>query len=150
LCESSVKGDGNLDYLLEEKDFPNISKWWAYMGRKIVDGNMTKRQKGVLSNWSAAGKKLGFTIGDSFNKQKPDHKYKAVLLSEKAKYEKVPEDKRKTKGHRHAAARNNTVKLFLAHFWTVARTLDGKEVTAPYAMTIMKHTGYIKPFYFEG
>ncbi len=45
---------------------------------------------------------------------------------------------------------NNAVKLFLAHFWTVARTLDSKEVTAPYAMTIMGHTGYIKPFYFEG
>ena len=149
-CEKSVKGEGNLDYQLGHKDFSNIGKWWAYMGRDIQDGAMRKRKKGECLNWSTAGRTLGFMIGESFNKQQPDHLYKAVLLSEKAKYEKVPEDKRKTKGHRHNAARNNAVKLFLAHFWTVARTLDGKEVTEPYAMTIMRHTGYIKPFYFDG
>ena len=147
MCKESVKGQGNLDYTLEEKDFPNIAKWWSYMGRDIQDGAMRKRKKGTPSNWSAAGRKLGFMIGESFNKQKADHCYKAVLLSQKAKYEKkYPE---KTKGHRHNMARNNTIKLFLAHFWTVARTLDEKSVTEPYAMVIMGHTGYIKPFYFE-
>jgi len=148
-CEKNVKGEGNLDHMLDYKDFPNISKWWAYMGRDIKNGSMRKRKKGVPSNWSASGRTLGFMIGESFNKQKPEHLYKAVLLAEKEKYNKIPEDKRKTKGHIHAASKNNTVKLFLAHFWTVARELDGKEVTKPYAMTIMGHTGYIKPFYFE-
>jgi len=147
-CEESVKGQGNLDYLLAEKDFPNISKWWAYMGRDIQDGAMRKRAKGTPSNWSAAGRKLGFMIGESFNKQKPDHLYKSILLSQKKKYEKSQPDI--SKGWRHNKAKNNTVKLFLAHFWTVARTLDGKEVTAPYSMTIMGHTGYVAPFYFDG
>lgn len=147
-CQESAKGQGTFDLQLGTKDFSNISKWWAYMGRDIKDGAMRKRKKGTQANWSAPGRKLGFMIGESFNKQKADHLYKSVLLSEKAKYEKkYPE---KTKGHRHNMAKNNTIKLFLAHFWTVARTLDGKEVTAPYAMTIMGHTGYISPFYFNG
>jgi len=146
-CQKSVKGEGNLDYLLAEKDFSNISKWWAYMGRDISNGAMRKRKKGEQLNWSTAGRKLGFMIGESFNKQKPEHLYKAVLLSEKAKYEKSQPDI--SKGWRHNKAKNNMVKLFLAHFWTVARMLDGKDVTEPYAMTIMGHTGYIKPFYFE-
>lgn len=147
-CEKSVKGDGNLDHKLGYKDFATISKWWAYMGRDIKDGKMRKRTKGVTSNWSASGRKLGFTIGDSFNKQTPDHKYKAVLLEEKAKYERKQPDI--TKGHRHNMARNNAVKLFLSHFWTVCRTLDGKPVTKAYAQTIMGHTNWVEPFYFEG
>ena len=145
-CKKSVKGEGNLDYLLAHKDFPNISKWWAYMGRDIQDGAMRKRKKGEQLNWSTNGRRLGFLIGESFNKQQPDHKYKAVLLSEKAKYEKSQPDI--SKGWRHNKAKNNTVKLFLAHFWTVARTLDKKEVTRPYAHVIMGHTNYIKPFYY--
>ena len=147
-CEKSVKGEGNLDHELDFKDFPTISKWWAYMGRDIRDGAMRKRAKGVASNWSANGRKLGFLIGESFNKQQPDHLYKAVLLAEKAKYE--ISQPAISKGWRHNKAKNNTVKLFLAHFWTVARTLDGKDVSEPYAMVIMGHTNYIKPFYFEG
>lgn len=146
-CEKSVKGEGNLDYQLGYKDFPNISKWWAYMGRDIQDGAMRKRKKGEQLNWSTNGRRLGFLIGESFNKQQPDHLYKAVLLSEKAKYEKSQPDI--SKGWRHNKAKNNAVKLFLAHFWTVARTLDEKEVTQPYSMVIMGHTGYISPFYFE-
>jgi len=146
-CEKSVKGEGNLEYLLGYKDFSNISKWWAYMGRDIRDGAMRKRKKGEQLNWSTNGRRLGFLIGESFNKQQPDHKYKAVLLSEKAKYEKSQPDI--SKGWRHNKAKNNAVKLFLAHFWTVARALDGKDVTQPYAMTIMGHTGYIEPFYYE-
>ena len=155
-CEKSVKGDGNLNYELELKDFPTISKWWAYMGRDICDGAMRKRKKGEAlsnrqngksNNWSTKGRTLGFLIGESFNKQQPDHLYKAVLLNEKAKYEKSQPDI--SKGWRHNKAKNNAVKLFLAHFWTVARTLDEKQVSEPYAMTIMGHTGYIKPFYFK-
>lgn len=146
-CEKSVKGDGNLAFLLKEKDFPNISKWWAYLGRDIKDGAMRKRKKGEQANWSGNGRRLGFIIGESFNKQEPEHLYKAVLLSEKAKYEESQPDI--SKGWRHNKAKNNAVKLFLAHFWTVARALDGKAITEPYAMTIMGHTGYIRPFYSD-
>ena len=151
-CEKSVKGEGNLDYLLDKsKDFPNISKWWAYMGRDIKDGAMRKRVKGGKiengeNNWGNPKRRIGWLIGESFNKQDPDHLYKKVLLDEKAKYERTQPDI--SKGWRHNKAKNNAVKLFLAHFWTVARTLDGKSVTEPYAMTIMGHTGYVAPFYW--
>ena len=117
------------------------------MGRDIKDGAMRKRKKGEQLNWSTNGRRLGFLIGESFNKQQPDHLYKSVLLAEKAKYEKSQPDI--SKGWRHNKSKNNTVKLFLAHFWTVSRTLAGKPVSEPYAMTIMGHTNYIEPFYFE-
>lgn len=142
-----IAKEGLLVHKLEYKDFPTISKWWAYMGRHTVDGVMPKRKSGTQSNWSTVGRTLGFHIGDQFNRQKDDHPYKALLNFRKAKHQKNhPEWK---KGHVHNAAKNEVVKIFLAHFWTVARTLEGKPVSEPYAGALMGHTNIIKPFYWE-
>lgn len=142
-----VAKDGLLKHKTEIKDFPTISKWWAYMGRHTVDGVMPKRKKGEMANWSTPGRTLGFHIGDQFNRQSEGHPYKDFFLERKKKHARNHPDW--TKGHIHNAAKNETVKLFLAHFWTVARTLDGKPVSAPYAGAIMGHTNIIKPFYFD-
>jgi hypothetical protein len=149
VCESCGKTakDGLFKYRLDEKDFPTISKWWAYMGRHTVEGAMPKRKKGNQANWSTPGRTIGFQIGEQFNRQKDDHPYKAFLLSRKAKHERDNLDWKK--GHIHNAAKNEAIKLFLSHFWVVARALQGKEVSEPYAGTIMGHTNIIKPFYWE-
>jgi len=146
-CGEAAKGDGLLQYRADEKDFATISKWWAYMGRHTVDGVMPKRKKGEVANWSTPGRTLGFHIGDQFNRQKSDHPYKALLIDRKKKHERNHEDW--SKGHIHNAAKNETVKIFLAHFWTVARTMQGKPVSEPYAGALMGHTNIIKPFYWE-
>ncbi len=144
---SKVAKEGLLSHKLEFKDFPTISKWWAYMGRHTVDGVMPKRKAGTQSNWSTVGRTLGFHIGDQFNRQKEDHPYKALSLQRKAKHAKNhPEWK---KGHVHNAAMNEVVKIFLAHWWTVARTIEGKPVSEPYAGALMGHTNIIQPFYWE-
>jgi len=146
-CNEKLKGDGLLKYKLGYKDFPTISKWWKYMGREVYNGAMIKRKKGVVSNWSSLGRVVGFQFGDQINRQKETHLYKKFLLERKSKREKThPES---TKGHRHAMARHETIKLFLAHFWEVARTLDGLPVSNPYSGTILGHTNIIKPFYFN-
>lgn len=142
-----VAKEGLLNYRLEYKDFPTISKWWAYMGRHTVDGVMPKRKKGTQGNWSTPGRTLGFHIGDQFNRQKDDHPYKALLLLHKIKHQK--NNPKWSKGHVHNAAKNEVVKIFLAHWWTVARTLEGKTVSEPYAGALMGHTNIIKPFYWE-
>jgi len=146
-CGAKAKADGVLQYREEKRDFPNISKWWAFMGRHTVDGVMPKRKAGTVSNWSTKGRTLGFHIGDQFNRQKDDHPYKAFMLERKKKHAKNHPDW--SKGHIHNAAKNEAVKLFLAHFWTVAREIDGLEVTEPYAGCIMGHTGIIRPFYWD-
>ena len=145
-CEKVAK-EGLLNHKLEHKDFPTISKWWAYMGRHTVDGVMPKRKKGVVSNWSTVGRTIGFHIGDQFNRQNGDHPYKSLLLERKAKHQRNHPDW--SKGHVHNAAKNETIKIFLAHFWTVARTLQGKPVSEPYAGALMGHTNIIDPFYWE-
>lgn len=145
-CQKKVK-EGLLKYKIVVRDFPTISKWWAFLGRHTVDGVMPKRAKGTQANWSTPGRTLGFQIGDQFNRQDPDHPYKKFFLERKERHaRKNPEW---TKGHTHNAARNESVKLFLAHFWTVARTIDGLPVSEPYAGAIMGHTNIINPFFWD-
>ena len=117
------------------------------MGRNIIDGSMPKRKKGVQVNWSTKGRTLGFMISDQFNRQTNKTEYGKFLLDRKKKHQKNHPDW--SKGHVLNAAKNETVKLFLAHFWHVARTIDGKPVSEPYAGAIMGHTNIIKPFYWE-
>lgn len=143
----TVAKEGLLSYKLEYKDFPTISKWWAYMGRHTVDGVMPKRKAGVVSNWSTVGRTLGFHIGDQFNRQQEDHPYKQLLNVRKVKRQK--DHPEWSKGHIHNAAKNEVVKIFLAHFWHVARALEGKPVSEPYAGALMGHTNIIEPFFWK-
>lgn len=151
-CEKSVKGEGNLQHKIEIKDFPMISSWWHYMGRHCDEnGVMPKRAKGVISDWSNTGRQIGFQIGDQFNRQSPDHSYKAYLLKRKARHLKKNDqrDKPWTTGHIHNAGRNEAVKMFLSHFWQVARGLDGLSITVPYIVAKDPVHKIIEPFYWH-
>ena len=151
-CEKSVKGEGNLHHKLRIKDFPMISSWWHYMGRHVVDGVVPKRKAGVVSDWSTPGRQIGFQIGDQFNRQSEDHPYKMFMLSRKQRHEKKNADREKpwSKGHIHNAAKNEAVKLFLSHFWQVARTLDELPVTEPYIVAKDPIHKVIPPYYWDG
>jgi len=146
-CGKVLKGDGNLKYRIDERDFPTISKWWAFMGRHNVDGKMPKRKAGVVSNWSTPGRTLGKLIGDSFIKQGSENLYRRFYDERKVKAQKDHPDASKL--HIHNMAENEMIKLFLAHAWSAFRELEGKIVTPPYAGVIMGHTNLVAPFYFE-
>lgn len=149
VCEECGKAakEGLLKHRLEYRDFPTISKWWAFMGRHTVDGTMPKRKKGVLSNWSTVGRTVGYHAGEMFNRQKDDHLYKALLNMRKAKKAKAHPEW--SKGHVHNAAKNEVIKIFLAHWWVVSREIEGKPISEPYAGALMGHTNIIAPFYWK-
>lgn len=146
-CGKTAKGGGLLKHRIAEKDFQTISKWWAYMGRHTVEGVMPKRKAGKVSNWSTVGRTIGFHIGEQFNRQTEANPYKAFLVERKAKHARMHPEW--TKGHIHNAAKNEAVKLFLSHFWVVAREIEGKPISEPYAGAIMGHTNIVKPFFWE-
>lgn len=151
-CNTKAKGLGNLKYRIEIKDFKNISSWWHYMGVHCItmpDGKnrKPKLRKGITCDWNSKGRTLAFHIGEQFIKQKPGHKYRDFYDRRKARRLQTHPDASKV--HRHNMARNETAKLFLAHFWTVTRVLESLPVTEPYAGTILGHTGIIEPFYFD-
>lgn len=146
-CGKAAAGGGVLTTRIEDRDFPNISKWWKFCGRHVVDGRMPKRVKGKRVDWSTRLRTVTYHLGEAFNKQGADHPYKAFLLERKKRRETTHPDVKPFR--RQDMAKNEAVKLFLAHFWQVARTLEGKTVTEPYAGTIMGHTGILQPFYWD-
>ena len=148
-CGRKAKGDGLFAFRIEDKDFPNISKWWSYMGRNIdpLTGRMNKRKKGVKSTWSARGRNIGWHFKEVSNRQKADTPYKKFAEEEKLKYEKNrPELK---KYEIHDMAWNKSIKLFLSHMWHVAREIAGKSTDGPYIQIVKGHTGIIPPYYWE-
>jgi len=147
-CGKAAKGDGVLKYRVERRDFQTVSKWWAFLGRHCVDGKMPKRKKGEVANWSTPGRTVTFMLGECFVKQKSSNPYRAYYDERRAYRERTHPEA--SKGHRHNMAKNETVKLFLSHWWHIARTIEGLPVSEPYPITIQGHTGKIKPYYWEG
>jgi len=146
-CQTVSKRGGVLKFRIEDRDFANISKWWKFLGLHTVDGIKPKMAKGVQCDWSPKGRTICWQFGQQINRQIDSHPYKAYLLERKKKRLKTHPDT--TPKHRQSMAEHETSKLFTSHFWQVARTLDGKEVTAPYISVIGNHTGIIPPYYFE-
>ncbi|MFH0957711.1 MAG: hypothetical protein V1897_03320 [Pseudomonadota bacterium] len=149
-CGSKAKGEGILKHRVELRDFPHISSWWHFLGRHNdpVTGKMPKRKAGVQGDWSNLGRKLGYDVKESFNKQPSSHLYKAY--AEKRKRYRLNTHPDATPGYRHNMAWNETVKLFLSHFWQVSHTLNGEEMTQPWSVTHGGHDerSIIAPYYF--
>jgi len=144
-CGKTVK-DGLLKHRVEEKDFPRISNFWSYMGVGINgDGKKPKKAKGSACNWSSKGRAILWQFGEGSIKL-PHSLYREYYDKVRRKRDRTHPDA--SKMHKLNMARHETGKLFAAHFWLIARGLDGKEVTAPYADTIMGHTVH-KPYYFK-
>ncbi|MDY7037206.1 MAG: hypothetical protein SV375_13705 [Thermodesulfobacteriota bacterium] len=148
ICDKGVKGDGNLKYKIELKDFPMVSSWWHYMGRHVKDGKVPKRAKGIVSDWSTPGRQIGYQIGQSFIKMKSDHLYRAYYDKRRVLRDKTHPDA--SKMHKMNMCLNETIKMFLSHFWQVARTLDGLPTVVPYIIGKDPVHKVIKPFYWEG
>lgn len=148
-CGKKSKGDGIFSYRLVYRNFPTIAKWWKFIGYGVdpTTGRLPKKVKGDKINWSPSGRQTCWLIGDQFNRQ-TGSPYRTVLDERRKTIEEKHDDW--PKNHQFSAAKMQTTKLFLAHFWTVARTLDGLPVSLPYAMTILGHTHYVKPFFWDG
>lgn len=101
---------------------------------------------GYQSNWNPHLKTLCWKIGQSFVKQGSKSYYNKL-------YHKIKDEEKSlhpTKevingktfwnpGHLHNRALRKVIKIFLSHLWQEWRTLDGLEVTKPYASKILGH-----------
>ena len=150
-CKKSVKGDGVLDHKIRIKDFPNISKWWAYLGvDEDENGKMRRSTPGAksdsakrINNWSRKGRTVSYLIGVAFIRAKGE--YRTFFDFRRERKERTHPDATKTKKLNYS--RHETAKLFLSHMWVVARTLDGLSVTEPYVGKHLKHD-IIPPYYW--
>jgi hypothetical protein len=151
-CGKGSSGGGLLKTRIVRRDFPNISKFHKFMGRHCDEtGNMPKRQKGVKVDWSTKGRTLCYHWGELVNRQKAEHLYKEYMLKQKRKHAKKNSQREKewTLGHIHNAGKHEMSRLFLSHFWHVARTIEGLSTSGPYIEIIGGHTGIIPPYYWD-
>lgn len=126
--------------------FPSRSSLHAYAGLHVVDGKAAKRKTGQPANWNTFLKTKAFLLGDCIVKN--GLSYRAVY-----DYYRHREGEKGLKaGHAHNRAMRHTIKIFLSHFWTVARLLEGLAVEAPFPMKNpevlppnFRHIHYIPP-----
>lgn len=154
VCKKEAKGAGNLKYRYAMRDFPMVSSWWSFLGmgcKPNKDGHYVKpkRQRGVQSNWSTKMRTICYHLSEQFVRQTDKTLYGRYLLEMKKKREHLLGVDTWTKGHIHNAARNEAAKLFLSHFYTVARTIDGKGVVKPYQFDILGHKDFILPPFWD-
>lgn len=164
-----VKGIGNvlaaglISWIGDIERFATISKLWAYAGLHVdKKGRAVRRSTGQKSNWNSRLKTHCWKVGESFVKQK-DSGYRDLYEQFRKEYDtkwitsddcgskgcankgKKKKGKRLCmKGHRYAAAKRKTVKVFLAHYWMKSRELKGLPQEHPFIIGRNGHSHLIE------
>lgn len=135
---------GLISLIGDVERFDSVSKLWAYAGYSVDNGAVQKRKRGEVANWNNKIRTLCYNLVDMFIKHRTPV-YRAIYDNEKARQVA----KGITLGHAHNRAIRRTAKIFLQHYWLVARTLAGLPVSAPWIIEHGGHTDYIAPPGFE-
>ncbi len=77
-----------------------------------------------------------YTLAGSFLKSRSP--YAGIYANYKEEYARKHSDW--TKLHLHLASNRKMIKIFLSHFWTRWRTLEGLPVTEPYVFRVLGHS----------
>jgi len=150
-----VLATGLVSWIENPDKFATISKLWAYSGLAVDgDGRAVRRKTGEKNNWNARLKTHLWKVGESFVKTKGG--YRELYDQFRKEYDekwKTPDDchstgcKNKKKcldGHRYAAAKRKTVKVFLAHLWMKWREIRGLPVEHPFIIGKNGHSHLIE------
>lgn len=136
--------------------FANVSKLWRYAGMDVVDGRAARYQAGQKAHWSPMLKLTCWKIGEQFVRQGDFYReiYDQAKAEDRRKHPVPTDSGRKNRqgqpilmysdGHIHNRAKRKAVKMFLSHLWARWREIEGLEVTEPYAIAILKHTGKVE------
>jgi hypothetical protein len=148
----------------------SVSAVWKFAG--LAPG-FDRKVKGTKLPYNSRLKTLCWKLGESFvnvsgkpeatyGKLYKDFKRDEVSRNENGLYatqaarelatKKITEAKTKAiltsgkliDGHLHARAKRRTVKIFLEHYWLIARKARGLPVREPYAIAILNHDGKIE------
>lgn len=139
------KISGALIHLLHDcSRFDSISKLWAYGGLKVENGKVQKHVQGQQSNWSDKIKTVACSLAFLMYQWKADV-YAHIFSKEKQRWL----DAGLEQGHAHNRAKRKVAKIFLSHYWVVARTLAGLPVSQPWVTQHGGHCDYIEPPYWR-
>jgi len=150
--EDVLDDEGEILHRKGDERTPSISSLWRYFGLDVVDGKAPKRRRGEKIGYKPRLRTLAWKITDSFVKQRTPY-YRDVYDKEKERQLRLMEEKAENAPERplHAElrARRKTAKLFLSHFWFVARTLKYLSTEPPYVEARLGHKHIIMPEFDE-
>lgn len=136
------------------ESYDTVSQLWSHSG---MDPEGAKgRTKGEKISYDPKKKTLAWKIYDSFNKA-TSQPYRGIYESELERQKKRIELKEEGRDdeykgsapnnafHAQNRAKRKAVKIFLQHYWVIARQLRGLNTVPPYVHRKLKHDNYIKP-----
>ena len=141
---------GLVAYLGNCERFRSVSALWAYAGLHCVDdGNgkfvAAKRTKGQESNWNQKLKSHCWLLASQLLKNKCPT-YADLYYQQKEK----SLAKGLTAGHAHNQSLRKVAKVFLSHYWHVARTLAGLDTRSLWIIEHGGHQDVIAPPFWNG
>lgn len=142
LCE--VRGIGAITAirLMSEIDVekaPTISSLWRYAGMGVHKGKADAPVKGEQLRYNKELKVVSWLIGESLLQW--NEKYREVYDRAREKYSSKDWPVRR----KHLAAKRIMVKVFLSHYWIVARKMKGLKISKPYANDVLGLAHYYSP-----
>jgi hypothetical protein len=121
--------------VLNPARFETVSKMWKYCALHVENGKAPRRVAGQATGWNPVARTMMWKLGESFRKVGGFYKMMYQSFFE----ESLKKHPSWTKAHHLAHARRVTVKLFLAHWHTVGRVLQGLPVRKPYICEKQPH-----------
>jgi uncharacterized protein (UPF0212 family) len=121
--------------VLNPARFEKVSQLWKYCGLHVENGKAPKRVSGQATGWNPVARTMMWRLGESFRKVGEFYK----MMYQRFFEESTKKHQDWTKAHHLAHARRVAVKLFLAHWHTVGRALQGLPVRKPYICDKQPH-----------
>jgi len=121
--------------VLNPARFETVSKMWKFCGLHVENGKAPRRAAGQATGWNPVARTMMWKLGENFRKVGSFYKMMYQSFFE----ESTKKHPSWTKAHHLAHARRVTVKLFLAHWHTVGRALQGLPTRKPYICEKQPH-----------
>jgi len=144
--------------------FSTISKYWAFWGLAVVDGEAQRRKKGEKSSYDPVNLSTAWKIGKQFVMQgaryRADYdRYKTRITAQRTPSEKCPQygvnrwckvrvdqgKKPSCKAHIHNMSQRYAAKEFYKDLWIAWRILEDLPVSEPYVVDVLGHEKRNKP-----
>ena len=138
--------------------FDNISKFWAFWGLAVRDGEAQRRKKGEKADYNPVNLSTAWKIGGQFVRQGVRYRaeydrYKMRITAQRTPPEKCPqygvnrwckakikEEKKPTcKSHIHNMSKRYAVKQFFKDLWIAWRILEDLPVSEAYVVDVLGH-----------
>jgi len=150
-----VIGAGLIKHFGYCENYDTVSSLWKHCG--MTPQGAKGRTKGEKLEYDPRRKTFVWKIANfaitmqklepynEVKKKEKERQLRRMELKEEGQKEEYNGSAPESRGHAEARAKRKAVKIFLSHYWVIARQLKGLDTKPPYVHDKLKHENYIKP-----